>query len=658
MPLFSEHKYNNYVPQYVGAPLDEYLAASTAIQKRYDETLQGYSLVGELADTLETSPLEGDRSLKNNLVNQVNLSIEEAAKRGNFDQMGNEMRYLAKQYAKQAQPLKENAARYNAEQERILKAGLPVHQEQYLRSVLGSQKGLSYDENGQPQYIQPISFAEFFDTQKALNEFGSGYKEDLISKGFVLDPSGKFYNRETKEYIDPNEVINAMSHRLDSDSKASSFIMQDLMAKGIDPNQAETSVLDGKTQTTAYANELARQSFAQAEKLGFTKQKFETQDNDEFNIRLKQKLDEESGSGFTFDINYGVPARAGIATPSDLRSTANTLGVQRQSVNDEWNRWEKSIESQLGPIKSKVVNGQTRWFAGNTDITEERGGYVDRMDALEAQQWELQEVEAQAKIDAGLPANYVPNQKVLDQAEKDAEATASSMRHVVDRAGKPVYNAAVIEEEYRKAYNKSIDNSNDPNLKAYRKALSKNAKDRQDVKGVTTFGKAVRQELDRVGNQLLSGTSGILNAKDLATGQPITDLEDFGGMVETVGWTTNNGNLEIIYKTGAPDKNGNFIPSDKKVSVQAPPELVDQLAKKGVIDLADLEISRQIGDFGGKVKLGNFTAEIEIKRNAQTGPTPYVVTVDTEQGPRRVIFSSMGTAVKFINQASKLVNGN
>ncbi|NCX56570.1 MAG: hypothetical protein EBW87_05160, partial [Burkholderiaceae bacterium] len=367
---------------------------------------------------------------------------------------------------------------------------------------------------------------------------------------------------------------------------------------------------------------------------------------------------EEENPGYTFDMYFGVPAKAGVASPSDLRNTASQLEINKSDLNDEITRWRNTVERSLGKITTKQVNGKTRYYAGTTDITEEYDLYNDRLDGIEAQKWELNEIESQAKLDAGLPPNYTPNQKVLDEAQAAYDLHMQNSSAAYTKSG---FDQGTLEERQRGAqyaYNKVIDNSNDANLRAYRAALAKNAKDRTDVRGVTTFSKAVRPEMDRIGNQLIASTSGILKARDIATGKELTDLEDYGTAVENIGWDINKGELELVYKTGEKNKSGDFVPSNKTVSITAPPELVTQLVKKGIVDPVDLEISKQIGDFGGKVKLGNFDATIEIKRNAQTGPIPYVVTVETDQGPYRVAFSSKGKAIKFINQAAKTYNGN
>ena len=190
MPLFSQLKYNNYVPQYVGMPLNEFHQASTAIQDRYNRVSEGYSLIGELADTLQTSPLAGDKEAKRQLMATVSGKIEEAAKRGDFDTMQNEMRKLAKDYAKQSTPIKENLARYQSAEKAIVESELPKNHKTYLLSQLRSKEGLTYDDDGLPQYLLPDPIAENVDLREVYEKFINDYKSDKAHNGIYqkIDP--------------------------------------------------------------------------------------------------------------------------------------------------------------------------------------------------------------------------------------------------------------------------------------------------------------------------------------------------------------------------------------------------------------------------------------------------------------------------------------
>lgn len=636
MPIFSQLKYNNYVPQYVGAPLDEYFKSATAIQDRYNQVQEGYSLINELADTLPVSPLKNDQDLKMQLMTDVNRSIEEAAKKGNFDQMQNEMRMLAKNYSKRATPIKENLARYQAAEKAISESELPKQHQAYLLNQLRSKEGLKYDENGLPSYINPDPFAENVDLTKAYNDFINDYKSDKGTGPIraVYDKNGlvDYYVNQNNEYVDPNQVMNDLNNLALNDPKMRAFILQDAASNGISIDSPEKFVEYATPLMSSYAN-----------KAGFNKTDLDWKLGEAGGYRAKKKEDEMTG-GFTFDLMFGVPAREGTATPSDLRNTRQGLDSQRQSVNDNYGRW----------LKETGVDPSTGLNKDGVNFKDELALWNAQLDEVDAQKWELDKIEQEARIDAGLPATYQPPQAVIKEAQDAYEKEYRGRFY--GKVGADLRPEAEKKAAAQKAYNDVIDKSNDPSLKAYRNALAKNAKDRTENKGVTTFPKSVRAELDVIGTSVIANPTGFVKANDAATGKELTNLEEYGTQVQNVGWTTENGKTVLIYNTGNSDNKGNFISSGKKIKITAPPEMEAEFIKKGILDPVDLEIQRQMGPNGGTVKVGNLTADVQIKRNAQN--TPSAVTVVLNNGRTRKSFTSEGEAIKFINNLAKLRNGN
>ncbi len=641
MALFNQLQYNQHVPQYVGAPLDEFYNASSAVQQRYDKNAEGYSLIGELADSLQTSNLAGDKAAKAEILDHVNRSIEEAAKKGNFDMMGNEMRMLAKQYSKKATPIKENLARYQSAQKEILDSKLPQNHQNYLLSRLNSNPGLSFDEDGNPQYLQADPFAENVNLPEIYEKYINDYKSDKAPEGIhqVKDPNTglvEYYSNNTNERVDSNEVRSGLQRLAFYDPKVQQFVLQDAAANGVELRDANDFV--------EYASPLME---AYVDKAAFNKKDIDFKLGSAEEYRKKQ-LEDREGEGYTFNINWGVPARQGVASPSDLRKSTTSLTSQKQSINDEFGKFLKNNGDSIDPNTGKSKSG--------IDYSDEVALYNQKLDTIDSQKWELQEVEAQAKIDAGLSANYIPNEKVINEAQKayDAQLLDNTDSNGRFRDPRPIERRY---EDATKAYNDVLDSSNDPDLKAYRSALAKNAKDRTDVKGITTFGKAARSEMDLIGNRLIAGDWGFIKGTDVATGRELENLAEYGTATQNIGWTTNNGEIELVYQTGNTDK-GNFIPGTKKIKVTAPPELRSHLVEKGLINPIDLEISRQIGSTGGRVKIGNITADVEIKRASQTSPSEVVVIFDTTQGKVRKAYPSQGAAIKVLSQLANRNNGN
>jgi hypothetical protein len=637
MAIFSDLKYNQYVPQYVGAPLDEYLHAANAVQDRYNQVNEGYSVINELADTLPTSPLKEDEELKSQLLGHVNKSIESAAQRGNFDEMQNEMRMLARQYSKQAAPLKENLSRYQAAEKSITSSELPKQHQAYLLSQLRSKQGVTYDEAGMPNYLQADPFAENVDLSKSYNDFINDYKSDKFSGPIkaVYDRNGlvEYYTNQNNERVDPNQVMNDLLGVAANDSKLRSFILQDAASNGVSIQTAEQFQEYAMPLMASYAN-----------KAGFDKSDVDWKLGEAGSFRSKQKEDEMTG-GFSFDMMFGVPAKQGTATPSDLRSTRDGLTKQRTTINESYGRWLDA--TGVDPLTGISKDGK--------DYKDELNAWNAQLDAVDSQKWELDKIEQDAKIDAGLPANYTPSQKVLDQAQL-AYDNAMNLQPRDAKTGIESRSESQKRSEAIAAYNKVVDNSNDPNLRAYQTALAKNAKDKTENRGITTFPKSVRSELDVIGNMVVANPTGFVKAKDAATGKELETLEGYGNAVQNVGWDVVNGKVELIYGTGGLDDKGNFVPSGKKVTITAPPEMEAQLIKKGILDPVDLEIQKQIGDNGGQVKIGNLRANVEIRRNAQNAPTETVVVLNN--GRSRKAFPSKGDAIKFINNLAKIQNGN
>lgn len=636
MPLFSELKYNNYVPQYVGMPLNEFAVASGAVQDRYNQVREGYSLVGELADTLQTSPLSADKDVKRQLVADVQSRIEEAAKRGDFDTMQNEMRKLAKDYAKKARPIQENLARYSAAEKAIMESKLPQQHISYLRNQLGQTPGLSFDEDGIPTYSQFPTFAENVDLREVYEKYINDYKSDKAPNGIraVMDQNTglvEYWANGTNEKVNPDEVMAGLQTIAATDPKVRAFIRQDAASVG---KQLTTS-----QDFFNHANPLMA---AFAEKAGFNKGELQFRVGEAG--RARAKAAEDKLGGLTFDALFGQPAKEGTASPNDLRKTRESLDQAWASKQDEYGKW--LTQNQVDPMTGLSKNGQ--------NYRQELDMYNQQLDAIDAQKWELDRVEADARKDAGLPATWTPPKDVIAKAEKAYNDAIQSITnaYVAQDLENP-YNQAELDKIGKEAYNKSIDNSNDANTKAYRTALAKNAQSRTVVKGMTTFGKAATAELERIGDSIIAGTAGTVGATDMSTGLPIDNLQDYGSVVKNPMWTVDNdGKLVLVYETGTMDKT-NFISSNKRIKITAPPELEKQFVEKKILDPLDLSIMRQVPQ--GKVKIGKLNAQFLTKRAAELGPAETVVVL--EDGSRQA-FMSQGDAVKFLSSLARVVNGN
>jgi hypothetical protein len=637
MALFSQLKYNNYVPQYVGMPLNEFMGASTAVQNRYDQIRENYSLVGELADTLQVSPLDTDRDVKRQLITDVQAKIDEAAKRGDFDTMQNEMRKLAKDYAKKAQPLTENLNRYSAAEKAIMESKLPQSHISYLRNQLRQSPGLSFDEFGVPNYSQFNSFAENVDLREVYEKYINDYKSDKAPQGVRKefdDETGlvEYFAIGSNEKVDSGEVLAGLQLVALQDPKVQDFILQDAAANG---QQIKTN--------EDFLNYSAPLMAAYAEKAGFNKQDLQIRVGEAGRARAKSA--EDKSGGLTFDFMWGEQAKAGTASPQDLRQSRETLEQQRESVNDEYTKFLSNNGDPIDPLTGISRSGQNY-----RELTDR---YSQQLDGIDAQKWELDKVEADAKTDAGLPLNWTPSKEVLakaEQASADAiQAVASSSE--VTRGGK-----VVSEAEYKKigqeAYNKALDKSNDPNVKAYRTALARNAQQRTTVKGMTTFNKNVTAELESIGDALIAGTWGNVAAYDVATGQALDNLKDYGTAVKRPMWTVDNGKVVLAFQTGNMDKN-QFISSNKWIKVEAPPELEEQLVSKKILDPLDLDIMKQAAT--GRVKIGQDIVRFETKRAGQTGPAEVVLVYD--DGFREA-YDSQGDAIKRLARLMRKANGN
>lgn len=635
MPLFSQLKYNNYVPQYVGMPLNEFAVASGAVQDRYNQVRDSYSLIGELADTLQTSPLAADKDVKRQLVTDVQSRIEEAAKRGDFDTMQNEMRKLAKDYAKKATPIKENLARFQSAEKAILDSKLPQSHINYLRSSLYNKPGLSFDEDGNPNYLVPDAIAENVDLREVYEKYINDYKSSKAPDGVykVMDPETglvEYYARGSNEWVSPQEVMGGLQTIAATDPKVRSFLMQDAAANGVNI-QSGQDYLD-------YANPLMA---AYAEKAGFNKGELDINVGEAGRARARAAQD--NLGGLTFDALFGVPAREGTASPDDLKKARNSLDEQWKTTQDEYSKFLD--QNGIDPLTGIGKDG------GN--YKEQVDLYNQQLDGIDAQKWELDKVEADAKRDANLPLNWQPPQKVMREAEQIAKGEVESANQQRIAQGFPILSEPEKTKMYRDAYNKHIDSSNHPQLKAYRTALAKNAQSRTEVKGMTTFGKNATEALEKIGDSILAGTWGTISAKDQATGLPIDNLAEYGTVVKTPMWTMDEkGGIILSYQTGTMDKS-QFIPSNKRITVQAPPELVNQLIDKKVLNPYHMEIMRQAAT--GRVKVADETIKFEVKRPSETNPANVVLVF--EDGTREA-YASKGDAIDRLTRLAKATNGN
>jgi hypothetical protein len=166
-------------------------------QTAKDNFLMSEAMKREAA-ALRTAPFEGDQAMRDELLKNTDDFLKQLADSGKYEDASIAVTRAVTDYTTKSAPIKENLNKYNAfveQQKDDLKAGRIGHKQYQGNIALATSqyKGLSYDENGQPQFFQGI--ASVADPkieeqlQKAMRDIAASSYEGVQDVMQATDPA-------------------------------------------------------------------------------------------------------------------------------------------------------------------------------------------------------------------------------------------------------------------------------------------------------------------------------------------------------------------------------------------------------------------------------------------------------------------------------------
>jgi hypothetical protein len=241
-------------------------------QVKYDQNYEA----SEKLRGLQIQALEADKPRADALIAERNNKIDDIVTRygGDYSLATKDLNSLLSQIRTEHRPggeiatMEENYGRYNdfleRERKRVAEGKIVAEDlNAYNDMLLNSYTGVGTpSKTGLYNRLDPQSLAEYTDGSKLVTEAIGKVKprKQAITKS-KLDKSGNWFNvSEEVEWVDPEEMNNAITNALTSDDKWMAYNMQKAQLNGVSPEEYLTMQVDQyqKTYTPIYSGEFSR----------------------------------------------------------------------------------------------------------------------------------------------------------------------------------------------------------------------------------------------------------------------------------------------------------------------------------------------------------------------------------------------------------------
>lgn len=246
--------YSQYVPQYVGAPLDEIFKVLQVKQQKYETNKMQDLMMGQLLDNMSTSALDGDKAYLEYHASRIKSDMEQRAYMGDYENMDFEVTLAATRFASVAENVQKQRAAITEYQDMLeegYQAGtydFTTKQKAYELSMR-TNKGLQFDpETGKVTggYFNGYRPAKYVDITTELDNLF----KDWQAEGKIGLPTsdGKIWISSYSEYVDEQELYNIGIQHLMNNKETLAYLQQDAMfnTMDMDDTQLQAYIDDNK----------------------------------------------------------------------------------------------------------------------------------------------------------------------------------------------------------------------------------------------------------------------------------------------------------------------------------------------------------------------------------------------------------------------------
>lgn len=628
------------VRPFAGSVLPELTAVSSALQERYDKTLEQEDLISRAVRNSQAAPFEEDQKILSSLKQEFKNRLQERSKRGDYENMYRETMMDSRNFMDRYQPIVENAKRYEdykgTLQQSLAKGDIkdPDKMRRLLALSTQSYKGMGYDPVTS-QYSNKFSgmtpVKDIDPTEKvdkwmkdvaptvlgSKTRFSDGvwmYEKDgkwttlgpkeiqtVITAGRRLDPEFNAWMDQEKQLsgVDYNNITDQTLQTM-KDGPVKQAILTEMQngapsaaaaVKKIVASEKEQSIYSSMQQ---YANKYIRDDRETAS--GPT-------GADPYNLqRTGKKLEDES---LVLSMPILQPeTRATVDGAEDMIGKVRDAGVAVQTARQNFDNWKQS--NQLRP----TANGS--WV--DADGNDKTMKYLEQKQVYEQAQHGLQNLR-QLEAEARKRSGYNPEKNItpatMKAADKAGDQAAGSYRWKISEGAAGENNTPKDIETAKQQAKSEYLRINSPGYAQYDTMLKDmTAQGAQLINAQTFNSKSANTQAENLFKGLVlnldakgvnAGPVGLTWALGPKAGQPLEadDYKKVAADATFAGYAMDtDGKLKYFYNVGKVTQNskGELVGSQSVVKMPALPGTTEVLLKGKQTDLATLGLGQNINE--------------------------------------------------------------
>jgi hypothetical protein len=237
MSLYDNYKLQNSrsVYKYAGAPIEEMTKVGGYLQDSYTQNRESYDVLDQSIGS--ASVLDADKALFKQRMAGYRTSIADAAKTGNYEDMGTQVRSLSRKFSTDYSPFAANARAVAEEdknyEERVAKGLSTLSDVNRAKATRAAYKGLQIGEDGKyTNAYKGRQLANYVDVNAKVMDVLKGMKANKLTKGgmegTITTEGGKYFvkGEHSREEISPERIKEATGIAL-SDPMVKAYMRQD-----------------------------------------------------------------------------------------------------------------------------------------------------------------------------------------------------------------------------------------------------------------------------------------------------------------------------------------------------------------------------------------------------------------------------------------------
>jgi len=381
------------IPQYAGAPVEEFSKLLAKREAEYKSNLADIDQLELAASTLDVN--DADYEVKKAALDKVRETIQGIANSGGaYEFAGDKIRAAARNFmgneALQAAMKNQATIKTKKDEYTNLYLNKKISEVGYAEAMrrLADYQGIGEGENGiyaTPDLYTPVKYTDY---TKKLDDFGKGFKADLIDSGWVQSEDGRWLNRVTKRELSADEVVKAMREYAESDP--------DIMAT------------INEHQTITGEDILTKNIVAQGIKLGFKEEQFDTKAQPYTLSAYRERVgkDKTDDASIPYDIITRVPGSK-IKSIEDYHKEVQTIEKSYDTLLEKRNKL--SIDPYTNRTELYKINQDLEALAGQKEAYENT-----------YKKYEQRALKELGKTSAQYAENIIPFEEFKQQKRIDA----------------------------------------------------------------------------------------------------------------------------------------------------------------------------------------------------------------------------------------------